>query len=837
MGFLAGKFSFFGGGSRPKQPKEGKLLGNYTLTAFLAAALVLISLALLFYQQWWSSSEQQLSKYVQLEAQRQAAAVHAKIRAYAETLASMARNPVLLRLLEDENKRLLQLKEQELKYAFPGAIRVRLLLPGLNDIDEQAVPPLSYSGLALLRSAESSDRTTLAEVQLLGRPERYVAMAHRILAPDQGVAGVLFLALEPGVFTDVLSRWSLPGSYVELRQGAEPEQVFAQYGNGQLAKHPPQGFIPIEDSRWQLAYWLSGPGGKGGTGLIFWGGVAAGLLALGLIFYIRDRVFAQRLRADLVTLIKLVRDLQEGQPQGRYKVHLPNFKGAVAVIQRMAAEEPAGAGGSTAALAGPSSGQNISDGVFQATEDKKVEEQPPKQAASIAAAIFKAYDIRGVVGETLTSESVYEIGRAIGSEAHAQGQQSIIVGRDGRLSGPELVQRLIEGLRATGCDVVDIGVVPTPLLYFATQYLNTGSGVMLTGSHNPPNYNGMKIMLRGETLALEAIQSLRRRIESGDYASGAGDLQTVDVVPDYIERVSSDVKLIRPLKIVVDCGNGAAGEVAPRLFQALGSEVVELYCQIDGQFPNHHPDPSQLENLEDLINKVKEEEADLGLAFDGDGDRLGVIDSQGQVIWPDRQLMLYAMDVLSRHPGATILYDIKCSRRLDQIITEHGGSPQMWKTGHSLIKAKMKETGALLAGEMSGHIFFKERWFGFDDAVYAGARLLEILAADTRTSGEVFAALPDAVSTPELRVEMAEGEHFQFMERLLSQAQFSEAAVTTIDGLRVDFEDGWGLVRPSNTTPCLVLRFEADNAASLERIKDIFRRLLWEIEPSLALPF
>jgi phosphomannomutase/phosphoglucomutase len=466
-----------------------------------------------------------------------------------------------------------------------------------------------------------------------------------------------------------------------------------------------------------------------------------------------------------------------------------------------------------------------------------VEEQLLEQGGNIAASIFKAYDIRGVVGKTLTPGMVYDIGRAIGSEADVQGQRSIIVGRDGRISGAELIQALIGGLRAAGRDVIDIGVVPTPILYFATHYLNTGSGVMLTGSHNPPDYNGMKIMLRGETLALDAIQALRCRIESEDYASGAGDLQTVDVVPHYIKRVTSDVKLARSLKVVVDCGNGAAGEAAPRLLRALGSEVVELYCEIDGRFPHHHPDPSQLENLEELIRRVKEEGADLGLAFDGDGDRLGVIDSRGHIIWPDRQLMLYAMDVLSRHPGATILYDIKCSRHLDQIITEHGGSPIMCKTGHSLIKAKMRETGALLAGEMSGHLFFKERWFGFDDALYAGARLLEILAAHTRTSEETFASLPDAVSTPELRVEMVEGEHFRFMERLLNQAEFPEAALTTIDGLRVDFEDGWGLVRPSNTTPCLILRFEANDAQALKRIENTFKHLMLEIDPTLVLPF
>lgn len=466
-----------------------------------------------------------------------------------------------------------------------------------------------------------------------------------------------------------------------------------------------------------------------------------------------------------------------------------------------------------------------------------MEKQPAEWDGRIAASLFKAYDIRGVVGETLTAEAVYHIGCAIGSEARAQEQQTIIVGRDGRVSGPSLAQALIEGLRATGCDVIDIGLVPTPVLYFATYFLGVGSGVMLTGSHNPPEYNGMKIMVANNTLALDAIQALRRRVETGDYTAGSGGLQAIDVTTDYVARITGDVKLARPLKVVVDCGSGAAGEVAPRLFRALGSEVVALYCEINGHFPHHHPDPSQLENLADLIDKVQKEAADLGLAFDGDGDRLGVVDSRGHVIWPDRQLMLYAMDVLSRHPEATILYDIKCSRHLARVIAEHGGKPMMWKTGHSLIKAKMREAGALLAGEMSGHIFFKERWFGFDDALYTGARLLEILANDARNPEAIFASLPDAVSTPELRVEMVEGEQTRFMEALVEQAAFPEAVVTTIDGLRADFEDGWGLVRSSNTTPCLVLRFEANSTPALERIKAAFRRTMLGVAPDLPLPF
>ena len=451
--------------------------------------------------------------------------------------------------------------------------------------------------------------------------------------------------------------------------------------------------------------------------------------------------------------------------------------------------------------------------------------------------IFKAYDIRGIVGKTLTTGIVHEIGRAIGSEAIARKQSTVVVGRDGRLSGPEFAQALSDGLRAAGANVIDIGMVPTPVLYFATHHLNTGSGVAITGSHNPPDYNGLKIMLGGETLSGDAISALRTRIVEGKLSSGTGEWQAVDVVPAYIARVTSDVHLARPLKIVVDCGNGVPGMLAPRVLRELGCEVSELFCEVDGNFPNHHPDPSQPENLEDLIRAVKAQRADLGLAFDGDGDRLGVVTAEGVIIWPDRQMMLYAKDVLSRNPGATIIYDVKCTRNLATEITRHSGEPLMWKTGHSLIKAKMRETGALLAGEMSGHIFFKERWYGFDDGLYTAARLLEILSHDARAPSAVFAELPETVNTPELKLEMMEGEHFKLMERLQKSAHFPGAKLTTIDGVRADFADGWGLARPSNTTPTVVIRFEAENKEALARIQKQFRDLILSLDPTLTLPF
>ncbi len=451
--------------------------------------------------------------------------------------------------------------------------------------------------------------------------------------------------------------------------------------------------------------------------------------------------------------------------------------------------------------------------------------------------IFKAYDIRCVVDKSLSEDVVTRIGQALGTEALALGQDAIIIGRDGRLSGPRLVAALSEGVMAAGCNVIDIGMAPTPAIYFATFHLGTQSAVAVTGSHNPPEYNGLKIVLNGETLAGERIQAVRQRIENGDLATGAGTHRHLEILDDYIDRIVSDVKPSRAMKIVIDCGNGVGGAVAPRLYRELGCEIVELFCEVDGNFPNHHPDPSQPANLKDLVEAVKLHDAEIGLAFDGDADRLGVVAPDGKAIWPDRQMILFARDILKRQPGGKVIYDVKCSRNLPLEISAAGGEPVMWRTGHSFIKAKLRESGAVLAGEMSGHIFFKERWFGFDDGLYTGARLIELLSKQDKTPQQVFDELPDSINTPELHIEMEEGEHYRLMEELRANAQFPTGKVSKIDGLRVDFEDGFGLVRPSNTTPLLVLRFEADNEAALSRIKDQFRELILTTRPETPLPF
>ncbi|MFN7370248.1 MAG: phosphomannomutase/phosphoglucomutase [Burkholderiales bacterium] len=455
----------------------------------------------------------------------------------------------------------------------------------------------------------------------------------------------------------------------------------------------------------------------------------------------------------------------------------------------------------------------------------------------IAGSIFKAYDIRGVVDKTLTLDAVRQIGQAIATLARERGDRQAVVGRDGRLSGPGLLAALAQGLQAGGLDVIDLGEVTTPMVYFAVHELQTGTGVMVTGSHNPPEYNGLKMVVGNEAIYGATIQALRQRIESGALAQGTGSYRQEKIAERYLQRIVGDIQLARPMKLAVDCGNGVPGAYAPALFRALGCEVTELFCEVDGRFPNHHPDPAQLENLQDLMRCLRETDNELGFAFDGDGDRLGVVTKDGQVIFPDRQMMLFARDVLSRQPGAEIIYDVKCSRLLGDDIRRAGGRALMWKTGHSLVKAKLKETGAPLAGEMSGHIFFKERWYGFDDGLYAGARLLEIVSR-APDANAVLNALPNSAATPELHLHCAEGENHALIERLQREVAFPQAReVVTIDGVRAEYADGFGLARASNTTPVVVLRFEADHAQALARIQQEFKHALLRLKPDAALPF
>lgn len=825
-------------------PKSFSLRSQMLLLMALGALLIAVPAAVVYLQTVLElkAGEQ---KQAQLGAALFASSYRQWVERQAETAELVVKDAQLARLLMDGDVRALEDKAASLAYLFPSAIRVRLLPPGIEEVDLTASPPISYAALDMLRHAETKDTPPPLEVHMSGTPQQHVNLVRRVLDPSgRRIVGNLMVSYPVQQLQNLLGHSGVEG-YAEVQQLAgSAALVLGSRGEARFKQGEPDSQVQVSGSRWRVAYWADDSGSSGSGVLLVSAAVAAGaaiVLMAGLVWVV-FRKLGTALRRDQATLLTVVKDVRGGRGKAVYPNALTEMHDTIELMARLAAasalrgaESEAPAAPAPAAAVRQVEDEVAGDLLFDgnALEISRVEVSENK----VDPGIFRAYDIRGIVGKSLTPDVAFDIGRAVGSEAYFRGEQTVVVARDGRLSGPELAEALIRGLLATGRDVKDIGEVPTPVLYFAAQYLGSNSGVMVTGSHNPPDYNGFKIVLVGETLANEAIDALRQRIESGDMLTGEGSLETVDVLPDYVERVKSDIQIARPMKVVVDCGNGVAGVVAPRLLKELGCEVAELFCRVDGHFPNHHPDPSKTENLSPLIQMVQEQGADLGIAFDGDGDRLGVVSSQGEIIWPDRVLMLLAMDVLSRNPGAQIIYDVKCSRHVASVVTEHGGEPLMWATGHSLIKAKMKETGALLAGEMSGHIFFKERWFGFDDALYSAARLLEILANEPRSSSDLFASLPDSMSTPELNVPMAEGEPAVFMEKLLNGAHFEKARVATMDGMRVEFERGWGLVRASNTTPCLVLRFEADDELALSTIQDEFRRVMLQADPTLSLPF
>lgn len=728
----------------------------------------------------------------------------------------------------------------------PGALRLRLLPRGADHVDPNSTPPLTFASVDMLRDAAKSDKDVKAELHLGGTENEHIVMIQRVPITGEAV-GFLHLSVDPKLVRDAVANLKDVSGYVEVRQPVPkgPPAIIARSGS------PPAGdaasaVAGISGTSWLVSYRPEGMPAESGGGwmLPLLGLLAAIVLAGGAFVYLRGR--NALLASDSVTYQGAIKAILEGAHPGLEQL-LPGEP------QKLATDiGPVSEGITDDERDDITEFGNIGDAAptaadledtFDITGDTvpgiEVVEETESEPAHIDPSIFRSYDIRGIVGQTLDAKGVYEIGRALGSEAAARGQQTIVTARDGRNSSQEIRDALIEGLRDSGRDVLDIGLTPTPVLYFATHYLDSHSGVMITGSHNPPEYNGLKIVLDGETLSGEAIQAIRQRIDNNDFTSGEGSMQSTEIIPDYIRRISEEipVTLGNALKVVVDCGNSVPGIAAPHILRAIGHDVIELYCEVDGNFPNHHPDPSQPENLADLIRAVEEEEADIGLAFDGDGDRLGVVDNAGNIIWPDRQMILFARDVLSRNPGAKIIYDVKCSRLLADDIRAHGGEPVLSKSGHSLIKTKMQETGALLAGEMSGHIFFKERWYGFDDALYSAARLLEIIVNSGMSATEVFDAVPGGVATPELKLELPESEHAAFMQKVIEAANFGDAEITTLDGLRVDFNDSWGLIRPSNTTPCLVLRFEGDDAAALENVQQLFRDLLLGIDGDLKLPF
>jgi phosphomannomutase/phosphoglucomutase len=817
---------------KPKSVQEsssGGMAGAWRRWRWPLILLVLIvggsAGGLVAYEKYTAGLEEKRQEDVQAAGQAAAAAVAREVGRETQALANLFDASQLGVLLAGGDADTRAAREAEIAAAHEAVLLARLVRAGTRTPDLTSRPPIGYAAIDMMSESEKTGKAPPVEALLFGSDDQHLLSIWRI-DHEGALAGHLALALDVSLLPDLMSRVNVPDGYAELIQasGGGRPLVLGRTGDPGLRQGPGAVRARVKETPWRIAFW---PGGK--------------LAPPESLIELPDWVIPAAGGALVVIIVLVVLVRQRAQSKSAAAAEEAERQKQLDAAAESAAAKAAAAkevaeGGEAVSTDGV---EKAYAGLDDASAKTGIVVEEEAGAMDMPAEIFRAYDVRGIVEEGLTADVVRQIGRAIGAEAYDRGQQTIVVGRDGRNSGPELQAALVDGLRGVGRDVIDVGRVPTPVLYFATHYLNTGSGVMVTGSHNPPEYNGLKIMLGGETLFGDDIQALRKRAEDGGFASGKGNLQTMEVVDEYVRRVCEDVPVAlgNSFRVVVDCGNGVAGDVAPKLLRALGHDVVELFCEVDGNFPNHHPDPSDPANLAYLIGSVKQENADLGFAFDGDGDRLGVVDPDGRIIWADMQMMLFAKDVLGRSPGADIVFDVKCSNRLAKVIKQLGGKPVMWRTGHSYIKSKLKESGAPLAGEMSGHIFFQDRWYGFDDAIYSAARMLEILMAFKKSPSEVFAKLPAGVSTPELRVDMAEGEQVPLVAKLVEGDGFANGKRTTIDGLRVDFSDGWGLVRASNTTPSLVMRFEADNKEALARIQGEFKAAVLALNPNLELPF
>ena len=843
----------------------------FSLLAVIAVLMVLVAGGSVY---WLSATTVVHARQESAAAVAKAAALSLseQIDLFGRTLDKMALAPEVLNAVTSVDPVLLASVAANLEKYFPDALKIRLLLPGVSESDEKSVPRMGFADLDMVRETFAANQ--LPAIQGDNGPDRHLAMTRRIVQHDKAV-GVILASLSYDFIRKSLQAAAVKDGYIELKQA---KLVLGAAGDKNDTGQRDIAQAQVANTDWEIYYHYDTGTGLGRFTLIASFIIVPGLISI-LAFFVVHRRLSDLLTQDMGSVIKAFKDMMTHKAPGSYPVNLSEMNAVISTLVQFKRVLDTNDNGSLDSGEDFKLDETFGDDDFKlddflqgadldfkehfGKEDqfselsadiedafKKsaiIKESLPKILEKPAimtktdemAAIFRAYDIRGIVGKTLTRERVYDIGRALGTDAKNHDCKTIVMGRDGRKSSPLLAEALAQGIASTGRNVLDIGMVPTPVLYFVARHTEGRSGVMLTGSHNPADYNGLKMVINGETLAEERIQQLRQCIDKQSYAAGeAGTIeQNASFVNEYIGTICEDIHINRPMVIVLDCGNGVAGELGPILLKTLGCEVVKLFCDVDGSFPNHHPDPSKPENLVELIASVKHYKADLGIAFDGDGDRLGVIDSNGKIIWPDRQMMLFAKDVLAAKPGSEIIYDVKCTRHLADQIIKYGGKPVMWKTGHSLMKAKLKETSAGLAGEMSGHIFFNDRWFGFDDALYSAARLIEILSQDLRSSAEIFAEFPDSINTPELNIKLAEGENFRFMESLLAEANFPDGKMTTIDGMRVDFSNGWGLVRASNTTPSLVVRFEADSKEALVGIQEQFRQLMKKIKPDIVLPF
>lgn len=832
---------------------------SYVIPSLILAIIgVLLASALI----WRAQSTQQHEQHTALMTTwgtAYTAAINQRLRLIQEETKSAAANPNLAQsaqLNEPSAKR--QAERSLLHRTATVDAYLKPLGQALQDPNRDA--PINFAALDLLRRAENGPQPRPEALHIGSRWLLYSAAK----LDNSDALGSLLMVYDLASLLDGLPQFANVPMQITLQQQFANAPVQILYQSGSQPSNAVSQSFSTQHPNWTLV--ISAPGAFENVTASHSSLLAAliiALLSMIIALYVLHISVQRQLKADAALLSKIIQDWTQGKSIQPHRFNLAALQQAIKPIIKNSEELKAAQKQSSTVIHPESLDTvHVNDSIMTTSSPY----QPPETdvldidildedsdlftldsatpalnkvtaAQDVPRSIFRAYDIRGIVGKTLTTDTAYWIGRAVGSESLAKGELNVIVGRDGRLSGPDMTQALIQGLLDCGCYVTDLGMVPTPVLYFATSVLEARSGVMVTGSHNPSDYNGFKIVIAGETLADERITALHTRIIDNDLSAGTGSPRSLEMLPRYLKQIRDTIDLAKPMRVVVDCGNGVGGVVGPQVLEALGCTVIPLYCDVDGTFPNHHPDPGKPENLQALIARVKSEKADIGIAFDGDADRVGVVTNTGRIIFSDHLMMLFAKDVLSRNPGADVIFDVKCTRRLATVISDNGGNPIMWKTGHSLMKAKMKETGALLAGEMSGHIFFKERWFGFDDGIYSAARLLEILSKDSRDADAVFASFPVNLSTPEINIEVSEDTKFQIIERLQREGQWGDASLIILDGLRADFAKSWGLVRASNTTPMLVLRFEGETADDLEQIKTLFRQQLLAVVPDLNLPF
>ena len=838
---------------------------QHALVAILVAAVgTLCTTGLLWWQLVESANEDHRQQQIELLSRSYAGYFNGQITELKTRLNALANAKETVDALISNDPALIDSIGKQLTDQHGYARRIEIIPKGKAEIDNTGVVPISFAALDLILRAETEP---FVGPEISRTQEQLVFVAQPILH-DGVVRGVLFAAFDKkGLFFDPLTHMDAAQGRVRILQNVDATAGTEVFSFGTQSSQTSEIKVPLSVPQWTLVFDpnMDALGTVSSVQELLAGmAMIMGFFLAGISFAFSG--LSRKLLSDSETLASYGSQLLRGRSPSLDRYKLPMFQqlaSGFAQYSRGRKSPDAATGSShTSTMAARRSSKekpgaiddNITDDLLSDDDNNflqvdvandakenfgiEVNEDvgPIEMGLKLAPEIFRAYDIRGITTKNLTEDVVYWVGRAFAAESLSLEQGRVAVGRDGRHSSIDLRDSLIRGLNEGGVDVLDIGEVPTPLLYFATHAMDTGTGIMITGSHNPPDYNGLKMMIAGVTLAEDRIQDLRSRIEENRLSDGEGDVEEIDLNDHYVDRILEDVVVAQPCKVVVDCGNGVAGLIAPRLLKELGCEVIPLYCDVDGDFPNHHPDPADPKNLVDLIAVVKDEKADLGLAFDGDGDRLGVVTGSGEIIWPDKLLMLFAQDIVGRNPGADIIYDVKCSRHLNNLISEYGGRPIMWRTGHSHMKAKLKETGALLAGEFSGHICFGERWYGFDDALYSAARLLEIIGAENKSVDELFKQFPVTFSTPELKIETTESEKFKIVEALSERADFGDGTITSIDGVRVDFADGWGLIRASNTSPVLTLRFEADGQTALSRIKGLFQTQLSLIDPELKIP-